>query len=794
MPVTPEVARMRKTINIARHSFANILAPITLTLVCVAGLNAAAAYGQGIITTVAGNGTRGAPGDGVSATGSALNLREFTGGVAVDAAGNLYIADSNNHRIRKVYPNGTISTVAAALNYPSGLAVDSAGNLYIVDNGNQRIRKVSPDGIITTVAGNGVAGFSGDGGPAASASLHFNRYTGNCAVDKAGNLYIPDTENHSIRKVGTDGIITTVASVFWPYSVSVDAAGAFYIGGEDGFIVKVDVAGTRTVVASGLNVPSGVAIDGAGNLYIADSHSHRIRKVEPNGVTSVIAGSGDPIFDPIEGYYFVGGFSGDGGPATSALLDFPWGVAVDATGNVFIADSLNNRVRKVTAENTQTGLSGTWTGQGRGVRICDSNTSFLGTDPYPSAITASGLAGTVGKITVSLIDFGTTFPPDTSILLVGPHGQSLILMSGVRPGNSATGHYNNLMLTFDDSAPSPLISLASGTYKPSSHGVSTFFPPAPPTASGTSLSVFDGTDPNGEWKLYGVDTVDNDFFEENCTALGGWTLTITTTPALPNQIDDAQFFVRQHYRDFLNREPDADGLAFWTNEISSCGGDAQCIELKRINVSAAFYLSNEFQQSGYFVYRFYKASFGNLPNSPVPINLSEFLPDAQQIGQGVVVGQGGWETVLENNKQTFVSQFVQRSRFASAYPTSLSPAQFVDALFANAGVVPSTSDRATAINEFGAASTTSEVVARARALRRVAENSILAQQEFNRAFVLMQYFGYLRRNPNDAPDANFDGYDFWLNKLNQFDGNFVSAEMVKAFIQSTEYRNRFAPK
>src|SRR5207253_4879222 len=117
--------------------------------------------------------------------------------------------------------------------------------------------------------------------------------------------------------------------------------------------------------------------------------------------------------------------------------------------------------------------------------------------------------------------------------------------------------------------------------------------------------------------------------------------------------------------------------------------------------SAAFSLSMEFQQSGYLVYRFYKASFGNLPNSPVPIRLSEFLPDAQQIGRGVIVGQPGWETVLENNKQTFVSQFVQRSRFASAYPTSLSPAQFVDALFANAGVVPSTIDRAAAISEFG---------------------------------------------------------------------------------------------
>ncbi len=224
-----------------------------------------------------------------------------------------------------------------------------------------------------------------------------------------------------------------------------------------------------------------------------------------------------------------------------------------------------------------------------------------------------------------------------------------------------------------------------------------------------------------------------------------------------------------------------------------CGADQQCIEAKRVNVSAAFFLSIEFQQTGYLVYRIYKASYGNLPGMPVPIRLSEFLPDAQQIGQSVIVGQAGWETVLENNKQSFVNQFVQRSRFASAYPTSLSPAQFVDALFANARVVPSTSDRAAAINEFGAASTTADVAARARALRSVAENSILAQQEFNRAFVLMQYFGYLRRNPNDPPEPtlDFQGYNFWLNKLNQFNGNFIQAEMVKAFISATEYRQRF---
>ena len=312
----------------------------------------------------------------------------------------------------------------------------------------------------------------------------------------------------------------------------------------------------------------------------------------------------------------------------------------------------------------------------------------------------------------------------------------------------------------------------------------------PGTVSEGALAIFKY---DGSFSMPGglVNTALNQAKITGVNTFSDWTLAQPT----PNQIDNGQFFVRQHYLDFLNREPDAAGLAFWTNEITSCGSDAQCIEVKRINVSAAFFLSIEFQQSGYLVYRFYKSSFGNLPTSPLPIRLSEFLSGAQQIGQGVIVGQAGWETVLENNKQTFASQFVQGSRFTSAYPTSLSPAQFVDALFANAGVVPSTGDRAVAINEFGAASTTSEVAARARALRRVAENSILAQQEFNRAFVLMQYFGYLRRNPNDPPEAtlDFQGYNFWLNKLNAFNGNFIQAEMVKSFIDSSEYRQRFGP-
>ncbi len=148
---------------------------------------------------------------------------------------------------------------------------------------------------------------------------------------------------------------------------------------------------------------------------------------------------------------------------------------------------------------------------------------------------------------------------------------------------------------------------------------------------------------------------------------------------------------------------------------------------------------------------------------------------------------------MESNKQAFALEFVQRSRFTTAFPTSLTPAQFVNLLFANAGVTPSLSDKNAVIAEFGSATNTSDVAARARALRDVAENASLSSQEFNRAFVLMQYIGYLRRNPNDAPDGDYTGYDFWLTKLNAFSGNFVSAEMVKAFITSGEYRQRFGP-
>jgi hypothetical protein len=269
-----------------------------------------------------------------------------------------------------------------------------------------------------------------------------------------------------------------------------------------------------------------------------------------------------------------------------------------------------------------------------------------------------------------------------------------------------------------------------------------------------------------------------------------------------NPVKDASFntdfFVREHYIDFFNREADASGLAFWKNQIDECTTQA-CRDIRKINVSVAFFLSIEFQQTGYLIYKANQASF----NSGESLKLRDFLPDTQEIGRGVVIGQLGAEAQLEANKQEFFLDFVQRARFvdSGAFPTTMTAAQFVDKLNANtfdpqnpgSGGALSSSQRDALVNQL--LSNPSSPSLRAQVLRSVSENSLFTGRQSNKAFVLMQYFGYLRRNPNDPPEAGLDfgGYNFWLGKLNQFNGNFANAEMVKAFIVSGEYQGRFGP-
>ncbi len=254
------------------------------------------------------------------------------------------------------------------------------------------------------------------------------------------------------------------------------------------------------------------------------------------------------------------------------------------------------------------------------------------------------------------------------------------------------------------------------------------------------------------------------------------------SPGSSNPIDDPDVFVCQHYHDFLSRQGDPDGLNFWASQIHACVGDPRCVDNARQHVSGAFFLSVEFQETGFLVYRFQKIAFALMPR------YLPFLVDTQQVGRDVIVGQPGWELRLESNKQAFANEFVTRTAFLGQYPLTMTSAQYVDALNANAGGALSSVERDALVARLNSGDET-----RATALRSIADDNELKVAEKNRAFVLMQYFGYLRRNPDDPPNTDLSGYNFWLTKLNDHGGDFVRAEMVRAFLLSEEYRSRFGP-
>jgi len=270
-----------------------------------------------------------------------------------------------------------------------------------------------------------------------------------------------------------------------------------------------------------------------------------------------------------------------------------------------------------------------------------------------------------------------------------------------------------------------------------------------------------------------------------------------TTDAPANPIDEPATFVGQHYHDFINRQADSGGQAFWTDQLTQCGTNQQCLAARRVNISTAFFLSIELQRTGFLVIRLYKTGLGDQSANP---RFAPFMRDAREIGEGVVVGVGNWEEQLKNNGQQFTEEFVTRAEFRAAHDLQTAD-QYVTSLFSNAAVIPTAAERNAALTAFG----TGDSAGRARALLSVVESGSVYNKLYNKAFVLMQYFGYLRRNPDGAPDNSYAGYDFWLAKLDSFTllgedmrdatvaANRVKrAEMVRAFIESTEYRERFS--
>ncbi|HEV3333480.1 MAG TPA: hypothetical protein VG096_20995 [Bryobacteraceae bacterium] len=366
---------------------------------------------ENLINTVAGSATLGYAGDGGVATKASL-FQAWA--ITVDGSGNLYIVDHGNDRIRMVNSSGIINTTvgngtigysgdgsaaaSAMLNQPTGVAVDSSGNVYIADSWNFRIRKVASSNI-STVAGNGAMSYSGDGGPATLAQLNSPQGVG---VDKAGNLYIADSGNAVLRQVSKSGAITTIggSTLKLPAGVAVDQAGNVYVAdAQDHRVRKFGTDGSFTTFAGNgnagyagdggpaanaqLNTPVGLAVDGSGNVYIAENGNHVIREVTVGGIINTFAGNG------------VAGYSGDGAPAAQAMLSFPMGVAVDGSGNVYIADSGNRRIREVSPNGIINTIAGTgvtgFSGDG-GLAFNAQITSARGitTDPFGNVFFIDG--------------------------------------------------------------------------------------------------------------------------------------------------------------------------------------------------------------------------------------------------------------------------------------------------------------------------------------------------------------------------------------------------------------------
>jgi len=498
--------------------------------------------GAGSITTIAGDGTAAYAGDAGPATAARLQIPSR---VVVDAIGNLYIADSGNNRIRKVTLGGTITTLAgngtagfsgdngpatlASLSDPQGLAVDAAGNVYISDTGNHRVRKIpASTGLIVTIAGNGTGGLSGDSGPATAASLNSPR---GIAFDGAGRLYIADRNNNRIRRVDAAGTVSTFAgtgsagysgdggtanfaSFSLPQDVALDSAGNLYIADTDNQRIRRVVAdGTVRLVAgngsatfagdsgpatqASLNSPTGVAVDSSGNLYIADSQNHRIRKIDTAGTITTIAGNGTATF------------AGDGSAATQASLSSPAGVSPDSSGNLYIADTSNNRIRKVSGSGSPSAAASLHAVSGRnqsysvgtqlasplvvqvndqsgspvsGVTVNFAVTAGAATLSAASATTDSNgraqvnvtLGQTAGTITVRASATGVT-PVDFDEFATPGPAASLQIVSG-----------NNQTAVAGSTLPNPLVVKVADQYGNPVSGVSVSFTV---TAGGGSLSA-----------------------------------------------------------------------------------------------------------------------------------------------------------------------------------------------------------------------------------------------------------------------------------------------------------------
>ena len=726
-------------------------------------------------------------------TGSALVYSTYLGGngedngndIAVDSAGNVYVTgltSSDNFPtanafqginfggqhafVTKINASGSVLVYSTYLGGNSsdtayGIAADSAGNAYITG-------ETSSDNFPTANAIQGSRGGPSDAFMtklnASGSALVYSTYLGGnsldfgfgIAVDSAGNAYVTGTTN-------SDDFGTTTNAIQGSRS-----------GSFDDFVTKINASGSARVYSTYLGGSSNdsgqaIAVDAAGNAYVTGITSSTNFPTTTDALqTAGGGGIGDAFVAKIGDYSIAGG----------------------------VIDSSSNGIAGVTV---------TLSGSRSDSTTTDANGNFVFLNTTPS-----------GNFTVTPFKTGFTFSAESITINSLNNNQDLLFIgttSGATPTPTPTPPQTRVHFEFDqyiaaedcgglsvavvrtgDTTGALTVDFATsdGTAKQKGdYGITLGtlnFAPGDTSKTVTLLITEDAFVEGDEtfnlnlFNLSGPATL-----EEPSRA----TITIAdddTTPTNIDPIDDAHTFVCQHYHDFFNRPPDTSGLLFWTNNIESCGASASCRELKRIDTSAAFFLSIEFQATGFYAIRLQRAAFGKRSDTATTrMSYQDLVRDTRQLGDSVIFGEAGADAKLEQNKQAYATQVVTSAAFIARFPTTQTASEFVDALYASAQVTPTATQRADAITAFGGGGTAGRVAA----LRKIAESESLINAEFSPAFVLLQYHGYLRRNPTDLPDTNDSGYQFWLAKLNSFGGDFRKAEMVKSFITSTEYRGRF---
>jgi hypothetical protein len=744
---------------------------------------------------------------GIGGPGSLNVSTDLGNAIAVDSSGNAYVAGqtnatnfptvnayqsilasqpencgffgcsvTNDAYVVKFDPSGAFifSTYLGSRSSDEGygIAVDASRNVYVVGHTSATNFPTTPGAYDVSSGGAFITKIS-SAGNALAYSSYLGQFQPNAiAVDQSGNAYVvgsavfnlPTTAGAFDRQCGTD---TTNCN-------EVSGGSRF----SDAYVLKLNQGGSALAYATyiggsrGENATS-IAVDSAGNAYVAGSTEavdfpvlNAIQKSQGGGdcssfgaptcadafVTKLNAAGSALVYSTYLGgnRFEIAGFFVGGN-----------GIAVDSSNNAYVAGSTNSPNFPVTSGAFQT----TFGGNCDNALICSD--AFIVKIGDPPAYQAATLT-----------------PDQTEIKTWTYQGRTYAYVKLLFPNAGyRVANWGSAGRSLNDFTADAAVERFTG---------------ASVQSVTTTAQIYDlGPLADGAYNFN---------FKTSGTLAKTLQFTISSTVPPPNPIDNAREFVKQQYRDFLNREADQAGEDFWTDNITKCADparrpagqtEAQCTLRQRETTSGAFFLSPEFQYTGYFVYRMYQGGLGRQPK------LSEFLPDAQFVGNGIIVGGQLSGAKINQNKAAFAAQFVnctdatkyRCAEFKAIYD-GLNNQQYVDTLFQTTGVNASASDRAALVSGLNGGSET-----RASVLQKVVDGINVISEgnqqfttsygqafydaQFNRAFVQLEYFGYMKRDPDDA------GYAFWLAKLNQFGGSFVNAEMVLAFISSPEYRARF---